>query len=282
MSDLKAALKGSIEPDAPNGHRNVFMALVAAQQEMSAPLKDATNPAFRSKYADLSSVVNAVAPALNKHGVCFVHYTLREDGREFMVTALVHGESETKVECAIPVIVGKNDMQGYKSATTYAKRIGLESVTGVAPEDDDGNAAARNPPARSRTVSRSEPPPDPDTGEVFDGQQPPARSIGDALNSGMADAWLDAIKDQLPFDCADMAKLEPHQVGQYWNAVADALVDAFHKLKSPAGVSKQWDKRDGLIMEMQHANPPAYHRVLDGFNDRLRELDDPARYLAAG
>jgi len=38
-------------------------------------------------------------------------------------------------------------MQGMKSATTYAKRVGLESVTGVAPEDDDGNAAVKAAPA---------------------------------------------------------------------------------------------------------------------------------------
>ena len=51
----------------------------------------------------------------------------------------------------VPLIINKNDMQGMKSATTYAKRIGLESLTGIAPEDDDGNAAAKAPP-------RAEPP----------------------------------------------------------------------------------------------------------------------------
>jgi hypothetical protein len=46
----------------------------------------------------------------------------------------------------VPLIVNKNDMQGMKSATTYAKRIGLESLTGIAPEDEDGNAAAKAAP----------------------------------------------------------------------------------------------------------------------------------------
>ena len=63
-----------------------------------------------------------------------------------MRTVLAHGESETMIECDVPLIVSKNDMQGMKSATTYAKRIGLESVTGVAPEDDDGNEAANAAP----------------------------------------------------------------------------------------------------------------------------------------
>ena len=47
----------------------------------------------------------------------------------------------------MPLIVGKNDMQGYGSAVTYARRYGLMSMAGIAPEDDDGNAAAKSPPA---------------------------------------------------------------------------------------------------------------------------------------
>lgn len=128
------------------GHRNIFVALAAAQAEMGTVAKGATNPAFKSRYADLADVVSVAAPALTKHGIAFTHYTAREDGVQMMVTALIHGESETRVECAIPLIVAKNDMQGFKSATTYAKRIGLESVTGLAPEDDDGNAAAKAAP----------------------------------------------------------------------------------------------------------------------------------------
>jgi hypothetical protein len=59
---------------------------------------------------------------------------------------LVHGASGTEISCDVPLIINKNDMQGMKSATTYAKRIGLESLTGIAPEDDDGNAAAKAAP----------------------------------------------------------------------------------------------------------------------------------------
>lgn len=123
-------------------HKNIYVALAAAQAQFSAVIKDSTNPAFRSKYADLSSVVTAVAPALSENGIAFFHSV--EDGQ--MVTILYHGESDTSVRCAVPLIVNKNDMQGFKSACTYAKRIGLESVTGVAPEDDDGNAAATAAP----------------------------------------------------------------------------------------------------------------------------------------
>jgi hypothetical protein len=44
------------------------------------------------------------------------------------------------------LIVGKNDMQGYGSAVTYARRYGLMAMAGIAPDDDDGNAAANDVP----------------------------------------------------------------------------------------------------------------------------------------
>jgi hypothetical protein len=133
-------------------HKNIYMALAAAQMEMEPVVKGAINPAFKgdgkpkgTPYADLADVLVAVLPALGKNGIALFHYLTKNEGDRFMVTALVHGESETRIECPVELILGKSDMQGYKTACTYAKRIGLESVTGVAPEDDDGNAAARNP-----------------------------------------------------------------------------------------------------------------------------------------
>jgi hypothetical protein len=57
----------------------------------------------------------------------------------------------------VPLIVAQNNMQGMKSATTYAKRIGVESLTGIAPEDDDGNAAASAPPANKPAQEAAKP-----------------------------------------------------------------------------------------------------------------------------
>jgi hypothetical protein len=131
-------------------HPNIYAALAAAQMKMEPVVKGATNPHFKSKYADLSDVVQAAVPALNRNGIAyFARYEAR-DGQQYMVTVLHHGASDTSIECAVPLIVSKNDMQGFKSAVTYAKRIGLESVSGVAPEDDDGNAAAKGAPSREQ------------------------------------------------------------------------------------------------------------------------------------
>jgi hypothetical protein len=94
--------------------------------------------------------VTAVRGPLNNNGIAFFHCIIRTEAGQDMRTVLMHGESETSIECDVPLIVSKNDMQGMKSATTYAKRVGLESVTGIAADDDDGNAAAKAAP---RTIS---------------------------------------------------------------------------------------------------------------------------------
>jgi hypothetical protein len=125
---------------------NIFTALAAAQIEMGAVTKGATNPAFKSKYADLADVASVVIPALAAKGVAVFHYIKPSDARDMMRTEFVHGATQTRIWCDVPLIVDKGNMQGYKSATTYAKRIGLESLSGVAPEGDDGNAAAQAAP----------------------------------------------------------------------------------------------------------------------------------------
>ena len=121
---------------------NVFTALVKAQADIGVVHKNAVNPHFKSKYADLASIMNAALPALNANGIAVWHTAVMIDGVSHMRTTLSHGMSDTHISCDIPLMVSKNDMQGMKSATTYAKRIGVESLTGIAPEDDDGNAAA--------------------------------------------------------------------------------------------------------------------------------------------
>lgn len=130
-------------------HTSIASALAAAQAEMGPAVKSAENPHFRSKYADLASVMDACLPALNRHGIAVIQPLSESEFGRSVVTRFIHSSGET-LECPIPLIVGKNDMQGLGSAITYARRYGLMSLAGIAPEDDDGNAAAasmRNAPA---------------------------------------------------------------------------------------------------------------------------------------
>ena len=124
------------------GKSNVFTALAAAQAEMEGAKKSASNPHYKTKYADLDAVCEAALPALNRHGIAVIQPLERNGDGWVQITRFEHGDSGTSVETPIPLIVGKNDMQGLGSAMTYARRYGLMALAGIAPEDDDGNAAS--------------------------------------------------------------------------------------------------------------------------------------------
>lgn len=120
-------------------------ALAKAQGEIEAAAKDKVNPAFRSKYADLTSVWAAIRPALSRHGIAITQWPIHsDDSRLHIVTRLAHDGEWIRAHFSIPVV--KQDPHGYGSATTYAKRFSLAACVGVvADDDDDGNAAANKP-----------------------------------------------------------------------------------------------------------------------------------------
>lgn len=126
----------------------IAAALVKAQAEYGPALKSSQNPHYKSKYADLASCVEAVVGALNKHGIAFMQRVLPCDNGVTVETVFIHTSGETLSSGALHVPVQKNDAQGYGSALTYARRYSLMSACGIAPEDDDGNAAsAKQAPA---------------------------------------------------------------------------------------------------------------------------------------
>ncbi len=127
-------------------HASIAAALAKAQSEMGKALKDSNNPHFKSKYADLSSVTGACMPALNANGIAVIQPFHDDESGRYVKTILIHGATGETLECRVPLIVAKNDMQGFGSAATYARRYGLMAMAGIAPEDDDGNAAAKAPP----------------------------------------------------------------------------------------------------------------------------------------
>ena len=136
----------SSDMDWDTNMKNIALALASAQTNLGKALKQANNPHFRSKYADLGSVMDACLPALNEAGIALIQPTGEDEHGRFVETTLIHGESGETLSCRVPLIVGKNDMQGYGSAVTYARRYGLMAMAGIAPEDDDGNAAAKAAP----------------------------------------------------------------------------------------------------------------------------------------
>ena len=123
--------------------KQIATALVKAQKQFQPALKTSTNPHFRSRYADLSACVEAVIDALNANGIYLLQKNYDCADGVMVETVFVH-ESGEMLECGIvhfPAV--KKDPQGYASALTYARRYSLMASCGIAPEDDDGNAASK-------------------------------------------------------------------------------------------------------------------------------------------
>jgi hypothetical protein len=121
-------------------------ALAAAQAIMAGARKDSSNPHFKSKYADLASVWDACREALTANGLSIVQATEPSERQEVVVvTCLLHTSGEW-ISSRLALPVQKGDAQGFGSALTYARRYSLAAMVGVAPEDDDGNAATRSAP----------------------------------------------------------------------------------------------------------------------------------------
>ena len=116
------------------------LALSKAQGQMKFAAKDANNPFFKSKYADLASVIEAIKVPLSANGIAFVQATDFEDSAVIVETVLMH-ESGEWISGRLRMQPTKNDPQGVGSAVTYAKRYGLQALAGVPSDDDDGNAA---------------------------------------------------------------------------------------------------------------------------------------------
>lgn len=121
-------------------------ALAKAQGAMRFAIKDANNPFFKSKYADLSSVVEAIREALSGNGLSYMQHLHPSEKHEVCVeTVLLHASGQW-VSCGtLTVPVSKHDAQGFGSALTYARRYSLSAAVGVVADDDDGNAAAAAP-----------------------------------------------------------------------------------------------------------------------------------------
>jgi hypothetical protein len=122
---------------------NIAAAFVKAQRGFAPALKDKTNPHFKSKYVDLASCVDAVIDSLHANGIALIQKTHLDDSGVTVATIFLHESGECLDGGMLHVPAAKNDPQGYGSALTYARRYSLMAACGIAPEDDDGNAATR-------------------------------------------------------------------------------------------------------------------------------------------
>lgn len=126
----------------------IAAALCAAQCELKNPVKNKQNPHFKNWYADLTAVLESILPVFTKHKLSVMQLPCELDDAPAMMTLIMHDSGEW-VETVVKVRPVKLDPQSVGSAQSYAKRYALQSIAGIAAEDDDdGHAATHRPPAQ--------------------------------------------------------------------------------------------------------------------------------------
>lgn len=169
-------------------------ALAKAQGEMENAKRGSLNPHFKSTYADLATIWNVIREPFSNNGLSVVQIPSETaSGSIRLTTTLMHSSGEFIEECFSLSLKDASNPQQAGSALTYMKRYALLGVAGIAPEDDDGNAATGKPspaqPAQDYTQTIN------DTMEELKRCSPAeARALyATVRNSGMQQASRDAL-----------------------------------------------------------------------------------------
>ena len=183
--------------DTSHATPELFAALSAAQGEIENASKNAANPHFKSKYADLAEILNTVRPVFAKHGLSILQHP-GFDGSLASVTTIIGHSSGGYITATASCVPAKSDAQGIGSATTYLRRYSAAAAAGIAQEDDDGQAAAHNRKPAPLTIKVS---PSDGVWEALDadtqiGLQRISGVVADFLESGDAAAAFDYIQQQ--------------------------------------------------------------------------------------
>jgi len=115
-------------------------ALSKAQGSIKNAAKDSFNPHFKSKYADLASVIDATKEALAANGLAVSQMPEAVDGRVFITTMLLHSSGQW-LSSTLMLIPDKTNCQGIGSAITYGRRYGMSAILGISQDDDDAEGA---------------------------------------------------------------------------------------------------------------------------------------------
>ena len=120
----------------------LFAALAKAQAEMTSAKKDKTNSFFKSKYADLASVLKACRSALNENGLSLTQWPDFDPDRNMVTMHTVLGHAGGgRIECASSMVPNKSDNQGVGSCQSYLRRYSIQAILAIPAADDDGEAA---------------------------------------------------------------------------------------------------------------------------------------------
>jgi hypothetical protein len=238
-------------------------ALCKAQAQMEGAKKDANNPHFKSKYADLASVWDAIRAPLTSNGLSVVQLLRSIQGGVEVETILMHASGQ-QISDVFAVPATKNDAQGYGSAATYARRYALMAMVGVAPEDDDGNAAVGS------------------AGSAGGGTQfrPERRGGSDWVEEARRDGNLDETrpKGKLPAAKGQAAPVNtPAAAGSAIKRIewVKASVAFLKDESTDAQIAREWWVENKARTDViETALPSEYERLLDAYNEALERKVD--------
>ena len=217
--------------------KEIASALVKAQKEFGPALKTHTNPAFRSRYADLSACVEAVIDALNNNDVFLMQPTHECTDGVIVETIFIHSSGEQISSGKLHVPATKHDAQGYGSALTYARRYSLMAACGIAPEDDDGNNASK-----------------PKTAPAKPAAAPAPAAKAPTKVEGKDTEWQLKV----------VAKPDGDH-GEWSQLVIDATVLQIGQAKSEADVMNIFKTNRNIYDEVKSGSPTAYEVLMDEF-----------------
>jgi len=115
----------------------IVPALIEARKKITGVTKDEDNPFFKSKYANLTSIIQAVNSELLESEIIITQPTCLIDEKLFSITQCTHSSGQW-VRAYLPIINKKGDDQGQGSGLTYARRYGLQALLTIPAFDDDG------------------------------------------------------------------------------------------------------------------------------------------------
>ena len=178
-------------------------ALAKAQAIMEGAKKDSANPFFKSTYADLASVWDACRKPLTDNGLSVIQTAdFLPDHPEMVCieTALCHSSGEW-IRGRLAAKPVKSDPQSVGSCITYLRRYSLQSIVGIAPEDDDGNAASGQGEAKKEAKKAAPvppPPPPPESKPVEPGsalhKKLEATLHGAGIDRELFKEWLESVE----------------------------------------------------------------------------------------
>jgi hypothetical protein len=172
-------------------------ALIAARAAMPPITKDKFNPHFNSRYADLASIRESAAAPLRDNGLCILQTTRWAEGELFLNTSLIHTSGEF-LTFDYPVFADYGNPQKLGAALTYARRLSMQTLLDITPEDDDGETAMGRGPGRQEPRRDSRP-----QGQRRDREHredvPDRRSINEAFTPAQepAETWQSYIAGRL-------------------------------------------------------------------------------------